>query len=207
MHELTHPGLGVGSCLSPEAWAWGHGRASRPIAFPSRNLLSLMEATTQKPLTEDGTAFSPVTGDLAPHLLNPEADPPADTDELHTELDRLAGECLDASNVLRSVVQYLGDPAESTVWAVEIRARRAYERLQEAADAVRNDHTSGIGCRMEDVGTALHNVEETLGHVLDTGSVDSPVDQHSGPLYLAFWSLRFARERLDHLVYECELPR
>jgi hypothetical protein len=156
--------------------------------------------------TTDGYSQSPCRDGLHVHLKDPKRDGPADLDALDRELSDLIGDLAGARSLLELTAPYTEDPHTGSLEAARGIAHRALSHLGDVQSALVNGQTRGVGCTLEDISLSVMNAAGSVNHVTDTAAPGGPIERLCEPISLAYWSLRYVHERLDHLVYEAELP-
>lgn len=140
------------------------------------------------------------------HAKDPEAPAPSTIEDLQHELEQLGADLHDASHLAHILFEYQPEKVQGAVSMVEGLARRSYERVQEAADALSSGHTENVGFRMDDVIMPVrqaHGVAQQAWDVRETHEVSEQQSQSFSALTNA---LHYVYERLEYLVYEADLP-
>jgi len=158
------------------------------------------------PATKDRSAFSPVTKSIHHHGKDPEAPAPNSIDELESEVGRVGSDLLEASGVLATLAEHRNDSLTPFLWSLSGLAERASNRLNDAADALYGGHTQNVGYRLEDVGTMALHLRHALRLAWETAEQNDVSEMESGAFAVASNAADYTSERLDHLVYEADLP-
>jgi len=159
------------------------------------------------PYTATGDAFGPLPKHMNQWGKDPEAPVLETIEGLHDHPQDLAGDVGEASDLAEALVSYAAPKVQPLLWAIAGQAARAEQRLNEAIDALHAGHTENVGHRLEGVGVMTLHLESVASLALETHErSDGGGEMVSGVLCSAFNAIEYTRKRLDHLVYEADLP-
>jgi hypothetical protein len=165
------------------------------------------EATTSAHTqTVDGEAFSPVTDKIHHHGRDPEAPGPETLEGLAEHIGRIGGDLLEAASILETLAECHNSRVSAMCWAVAGLAKRSSTRLDELSDALSKGHTENVNHRIEDVGTMALNARWTTDLAWQTTEHGETNEMYTGGFAVASNALDYCRRRLDHLLYEADLP-
>ena len=165
------------------------------------------EATTSAHTqTVDGEAFSPVTDKIHHHGRDPEAPGPETLEGLAGHVQQISVYLMEAAGILKTIAEGHDDKVSPMCWATGGLATRASRRLSELSDALHQGHTENVGCRIEDVGTMALHAHGTARLAWETAEQGGTSEMYSGSFAVASNALNYCRRRLDHLLYEADLP-
>jgi hypothetical protein len=176
--------------------------------MPTTAKATTSEATTSNHHTQtvDGEAFSPVTDRIHHHGQDPEAPGPETLEGLAEDVQRISVYLMEAAGILKTLAERHDDKVSPMCWATGGLAKRASRRLSELSDALHQGHTQNVGHRIEDVGTMALHARGATDLAWETAEQGKTTEMQAGSFAVASNALDYCQRRLDHLLYEADLP-